>query len=334
MSAVELLKADHEKNDMPEKRSSLIQSKAVWGRRSAIALLFKYHKLRPVMIREQERFRISIYNFLMKKLGGLLLQVFVALFPLMISLSVSAQTPFTTDDADVTEKGKLHFELLNETDLLQKSLNPSLRQDSAITRFAYGVGKNMEIGIDIPILAIFNARGTIPSHPFGLSDLGAHVKVKFREEKDESRIPAVAVAFAIRLPTGNSSNSLGSGVTNYQLYGIAQKSVTKKTKLRANAGILFAGNTVIGALGVRTTGGKLFSAGGSAVREFSEKLKLGIELTGVASSNFQLSKGQLQSTLGGNYNLKKNFAVDFGLIIGRFPASPRVGGLIGFTYDF
>jgi hypothetical protein len=56
--------------------------------------------------------------------------------------------------------------------------------------------------------------------------------------------------------------------------------------------------------------------------------------TTVVSSSFKLSEGQLQATFGGNYNLKKNFALDFGVIIGRFPASPRAGGLLGFTVDF
>lgn len=250
------------------------------------------------------------------------------------NLTVLSQTPFTTDDAEVTDKGKLHFELLNEYDVLQTSLYPNLRQDVAISRFAYGLIKNVEIGVDVPIVTLFNAAGTIPRRPFGFSDIGAHVKAKLREEKEGSRLPAFAVAFNLRFPTGNAANSLGSGVTNYQLYGVAQKSVSKKTKIRANAGVLFAGNTVVGVLGIRTTKGKLFSGGISVVKQYTDKLKLGAEVTAVASSSFQLSKGQLQSTFGGNYNLKKNFALDFGLIIGHFPASPRVGGLIGFSYDF
>lgn len=249
-------------------------------------------------------------------------------------LSGSAQTPFVTDDADVTDKGKLHFEVINEYDVLQPALNPNLRQDAAISRFTYGIAKHVEIGVDVPIVAIFNASGTVPQRAFGFSDVGLHVKVKFNEEKEGSRLPSFAAAFSIRFPTGNAANSLGSGITNYQLYGVAQKSITKKVKIRANAGMLFAGNTVFGALGVRSASGKLFSGGISVVKQFNEKLKLGTELVGVASSSFQLSKGQLQSTFGGNYNLKKNLALDFGFIIGRFPASPRVGLLMGFSYDF
>ncbi len=248
--------------------------------------------------------------------------------------SISAQTPFTTDDAEVTDKGKLHFELLNEHDLLQTSLYPNLRQNVTTSRFAYGLVKNVEIGVDVPLVTIFNAHGTVPLRPFGISDTSLHVKAKLHEEKKNSRLPAFAAAFYVRLPTGNDAKSLGSGVTNYQLYGIAQKSVTQKTKIRVNLGMVFAGNTVIGVLGLRNVKGKLFSGGISVVKQYTEKLRLGAELTTVVSSSFQLSKGQLQTTFGGNYNLKKNFALDFGLIAGRFPASPRVGGLIGFSFDF
>ena len=149
---------------------------------------------------------------------------------------------------------------------------------------------------------------TVPQRAFGQSDASLHVKVKLREEKETSRLPAIATAFYVRLPTGSVSKSLGSGVTNYLLYGVAQKSISEKTKVRLNLGILFAGNTSIGVIGIRTAKGKLFSGGASIVRQFTPKLKLGAELTTVVSISFQLSKGQLQTTIGGNYNLKKNFA--------------------------
>lgn len=261
--------------------------------------------------------------------------IFALLLLLLNSpLTAEAQTPFTTDDADVTDKGKYHFELLDEYDELQKSLYPNLRQNTATSRFAYGLLKNVEVGIDIPVVTIFNAPGTVPRRPLGLSDASFHVKVKLHEEKETSRMPALAAAFYIRVPTGKSSDALGSGATNYLLYGVAQKSVTEKTKIRLNAGVLFAGNTVIGALGISKAKGKLFSGGVSVVKQYTEKLRLGAELVGVVSGDFRLGRGQLQTTLGGNYNLKKNFALDFGVLLGRFPASPRVGALFGFTVDF
>jgi len=63
-------------------------------------------------------------------------------------------------------------------------------------------------------------------------------------------------------------------------------------------------------------------------------LQLGAEVTGALTNNFQLSRGQLQTQFGGNYELGKNFTLDFGVIAGRFAASPRVGLLIGTSIDF
>jgi Putative MetA-pathway of phenol degradation len=263
-------------------------------------------------------------------------KVFISAF-FMIAfgwVSTECQTPFTTDDAEVTDKGKLHFELLNDYDLLQKALYPSLRQDTAMSSFAYGLYKNIEIGVDVPLLTIFNVRGTTPLRPFGFGDVSLHIKAKILEEKENSRMPALAAAFYIRLPTGSDAKSLGSGVTNYMIYAVAQKNLTNKTKLRLNAGTLIAGNTVIGVLGLRTAKGRLFTGGVSLVKQYNEKLRFGAEFTTVVTSSFRLSKGQLQTTIGGNYNLRKNFTLDFGVIAGRFPASPRAGLLIGFSHDF
>ena len=50
---------------------------------------------------------------------------------LALITGASAQTPFTTDDAEVTDKGKVHLEVLNEYDLLPGSLAPALRQNSS-----------------------------------------------------------------------------------------------------------------------------------------------------------------------------------------------------------
>ena len=110
-------------------------------------------------------------------------------------------------------------------------------------------------------------------------------------------------------------------------------SSTEKTKLRLNGGILFAGNTTTGVIGIRTRG-RVFTAGSSLVKQFTKKLDLGAELTGALTSNFQLSKGQLQALVGGNYALRKNLTFDFGIVAGRFAASPRLGAQLGISLDF
>ena len=76
------------------------------------------------------------------------------------------------------------------------------------------------------------------------------------------------------------------------------------------------------------------TAGGSLVRQFSPKLQLGIELTGAITKEFQLGKGQLQTLFGGNYQFKNNASFDFGLIGGKYAASPRFGVQLGLSIDF
>jgi len=52
------------------------------------------------------------------------------------------------------------------------------------------------------------------------------------------------------------------------------------------------------------------------------------------SRNSDLGKGQLQGQLGGNYTVRKNLTLDFGLITGRSSASPRLGAQLGISVDF
>jgi hypothetical protein len=60
---------------------------------------------------------------------------FVILWP----LSLRAQQPFSTDDADVTPAGKVHFEAFDEYDWLQHSQVPHLRQNTLNMRINYGL---------------------------------------------------------------------------------------------------------------------------------------------------------------------------------------------------
>ena len=46
----------------------------------------------------------------------------------LFAATIQAQQPFVTDDADVTPKGKFHFEFSNEFDFLQRASFPNLKQ--------------------------------------------------------------------------------------------------------------------------------------------------------------------------------------------------------------
>jgi hypothetical protein len=64
------------------------------------------------------------------------------------------------------------------------------------------------------------------------------------------------------------------------------------------------------------------------------QLTLGAEIYGGTTANQKLGRSQLQGMLGGRYALSNRaMTFDFGLIIGKYSASPRIGGQIGFSFD-
>lgn len=260
------------------------------------------------------------------------LTVTLSLFVLVAS-TLHAQQPFVTDDADVTPKGRFHFEFSNEFDLLQKSAFPSLKQNTADFELDYGLFEGVEIGVAAPLLTIFNAAGTIPKTATGIGDMNLSVKYNFHKERENFCIPALTVAVNLELPTGDARRQLGSGLADLYINGILQKSISKKTKLRLNSGILFSGNETTGVIGLRSRG-TVFTAGGSVVKQLTPNLHLGMELTGAMTSKRQLGKGHLQTLFGGNYQFKNNIFLDFGVIAGKYDASPRAGTQLGISVDF
>ena len=207
-----------------------------------------------------------------------------------------------------------------------------VRQNTTVFVLNYGLLRDVEIGVDYPLIIISNAEGTIPKTIKGFGDLNFHVKYNFLKEREGKRRPALTVSFAVEVPTGDTTKGLGSGLLDYSLNGVLQKSLTTRTTLRVNVGIVFAGNTSTGLVGIRTRG-RVFTAGASLVRQFTPKLNLGVELTGAASSNRGLGAGQLQTQFGGNYQLTEKMSLDFGVLAGKFN-NPRAGVQIGVSIDF
>ena len=247
--------------------------------------------------------------------------------------TVQAQQPFTTDDADVTSKRKFSLQIGNEFDILPRDDYPALRQNTSGFEITYGLVNNIEIGFSSPLLAILSSHVVTPKNVFGVGDSTLHVKYNFYKERKGSRLPAMAISGEIQFPTGDTNRDLGSGLTDYSVNGVLQKSLSSKTKFRLNGGILFAGSQQSGELGISVRG-RVFTGGGSLVKQFTKRLDLGVELTGAVTGNFILSQGQLQGLFGGNYALTHKMTFDFGIVGGRFPASPRVGVRLGLTIDF
>jgi hypothetical protein len=246
--------------------------------------------------------------------------------------SLHAQLPFYTDDPAVTEKGKLHFEFFNEFDALQRPEFPNLRQNTANYKLNYGLPYNLELDLDAPYLSIFRAAGSETANGVGDTNLG--VKWNFHKASQASNIPALAVSLYIELPTGNARQQLGSGLTDYWLNVIVQQPLSDKTRINANVGFLFAGNTSTGVIGIQTSHGHVYTGGLSLLHDFTPRLTLGGEIYGGIADNTGLGRSQLQGLLGGQFAVRNGLTFDFGLLGGRYVASPRIGGQLGFSIDF
>jgi hypothetical protein len=252
---------------------------------------------------------------------------------MLLALPLSAQLPFYTDDANTTGKGRFHFEFFNEFDSLQHDLYPSIRQNTANMKLNFGLTDSIELDLDNPYLAIIRSRVVEPTKLNGIGDTNVGVKWNFHRERKESKLPALSATIYCEFPTGDERRQLGSGLVDYWLNGIAQKSISDRTKVTANLGILFAGNNSTGLIGIQTRG-RVYTGGLSTVRKFTGRLSLGVEMSGAISRNFDLGKSQLQFLGGGNYELRKGFGLAFAVLGGKYVASPIVGGQLGFSVDF
>jgi len=261
-----------------------------------------------------------------KMRAGLRIVIFTSLF----AIPSRGQQPFYTDDAEVSAKGSFRLELSNEFDLLQHSALPGVKQNTFVHRFGYGLTSRIELGVDAPLIAIINVASASSKNAFGVGDTNFAVKYHISDERPHSRVPAFAVRMNVEAPTGNPDNQLGSGLTDYWLYGVLQKTMRKEMVLHANLGILFAGNEATGLIGIPTRG-RAFTAGTSVTRQIRPRLKLGGEITAAIPNKLELRRGQLQLQSGGNLEIKKDTTLDFGVVVGHFAASPRLGVQVGFT---
>ncbi len=246
---------------------------------------------------------------------------------------MAAQAPFYTDDPAVTERGKWHFEFFDEIDALQHPQYPNLRQNTTNYKLNYGLPHNLEVDLDSPYLAIYRALETGAQNSTGIGDTNLGIKWNFHKETPGSRLPGASASFYVEFPTGDTSQQLGSGLSDYWLNFIGQRHFSEKTRITGNLGILFAGNTATGVVGIDSTRGRVYTGGLSLLHDFNDKWTLGAEIYGGYTDNSGLARSQAQVMIGGIYTIRNGLALTFGLLGGRYVASPLVGGQIGFTVD-
>jgi hypothetical protein len=257
---------------------------------------------------------------------------FLSLWLLVQPHPAWAQAPFYTDDTGVADPGMLHVEASDEIDALQSMQYPDLRQNTATLKTNVGLPHGLELDLDVPYITI--DRSSVTSSSGGVGDTNLGVKWRFREGSVTSYSPALAASFYTEFPTGDSRQNLGSGLIDYWLNLIAQVPVSDRTRITVNLGILFAGNTSTGVVGIQTTRGHVFTGGLSVLCDVSSRLTLGGEVYGGIADAVGLDRTQLQTMLGAQYAVREGLSLYVGLIAGTYAASPRLGGVMGFAIDF
>jgi Putative MetA-pathway of phenol degradation len=248
------------------------------------------------------------------------------------STSIRAQMPFYTDDTSVTAPDTLHVEIFDEFDGLQSSQFPDERQNTANVKVNFSPLKRLELDLDVPYLTIQRASGSESSRGMGDTNLGA--KYSLREATPDSYRPTFAVSFYVEFPTGDSRQELGSGLTDYWLNFILQKPLSEATRINLNLGLLFAGNTSTGAVGIQTRRGQVYTGGVSLLHDVTPRLSVGGEVYGGVSDGAGQDKTQLQALFGAQYTIRQGLTLCLGILGGKYGATPQIGGQIGFSIDF
>jgi hypothetical protein len=247
---------------------------------------------------------------------------------------MTGQQPFLVDDAGITERHHLELSLLNEYDALQTALFPNQNQNTARAMITFGLTKRIEIGVDGPLILISRHPSAVLGNAFGFGDLNFQFKCKLIEEAPNSRRPAFSIGVYTEIPTGNEEKELGSGKTDVWLNTILHKSLTDRTVLHTNAGIVFFGNTLTGTIGIRNPTGQVYSLGFSVTHEVTERLLLGGEFVAAIAPRLPLNQGQLQAQVGGKFQATKAWSLDFAITGGRYEAAPRLGAALGMSIGF
>ncbi len=239
--------------------------------------------------------------------------------------------PFYTDDPSITPVKTMHIEVFDEYDGLQSSQFPDKRQNTANFKFNFSPFSRLELDLDFPYLNIQRAAGVGNSAGIGDTNLGA--KWSFPAPKSDPLNASYSLSFYVEFPTGDSANGLGSGLTDYWLNFAMQKPLSEATRINWNLGLLFAGNTSTGAVGIQTRRGQVYTGGISLLHDLTSRLTVGAELYGGVSDGAGQDKTQLQAMLGGEFAIRDGLSLSFGVLGGKYGATPSLGGQIGVAVD-
>lgn len=241
-----------------------------------------------------------------------------------------AQQPFVVDDADVTPARVWHLEVSNQIDGLRRSARPARWQNALEWEVDYGLLDRLEVGVVVPLLTIGYASDDPRGTDSGVGDTTFGLKYRFSSSADTRHV--FGGSLSLELPSGDRARQLGSGLVDYGVNGIWQFQIDERWTLRSNAGVVLAGNTQTGVVGIRERGAVL-TGGSSLVAAVSDRVQLGGEFTFAWSPKATLAGSLVAWQTGGNFVVRKGMTLDLALSGGWHDASPRIGLQVGTSID-
>ena len=241
-----------------------------------------------------------------------------------------AQQPFLVDDAEVTPARGWHIELSSQVDVLRAAARPARWQNVFEWEVNYGAGARVELAALLPVVSLVSDTAGRRTTAHGAGD--ATLAAKWRITRDPASAHALALSATLEVPSGSQRRGLGSGLVDYGLNLVSQHHVHPRLTVRANGGVVLAGNTQTGAVGIRERG-TVLTTGASVVTPLGTAVQVGGELTLAWSQKTALGGSAIGWQLGTNITVRPGVTVDAGLLGGWFAASPRVGVQIGMSAD-
>jgi outer membrane putative beta-barrel porin/alpha-amylase len=253
-----------------------------------------------------------------------------AVFALALLLApavAAAQQPFVSDDAGVSDKGIWHVELSNQVDRLRASARPLVWQNLFESELDFGLPGRLEASVIVPLLTL--GADHAPRIVGGIGDSAVGIKARFT--RDPFARHAFAASLTVEFPTGSRGRELGSGLIDYSLNAISQHGLGRKWALVLNGGVLLAGDSSTGALGIRDRGTILSTA--ASLRTVRGRVHVGGEVTGAWSEKAAIADSVVGVQVGANVLLTRGCTLDLGGGTGWFEGSSRVTLQVGMSLD-
>ena len=239
----------------------------------------------------------------------------ISLIPILTS-TVYAARPLTTDDACTVEKGKFQLETgfdFARQDNHDKEFSPSVT-------VSYGLFERMDMGVGSAYQFVNPADGK-GENGFGDSAL----KIKYRLVDQKDWIPSFALSGTLKLPTASESKGLGSGKADFNINTIFTWNLSKRLQLYANLGYTF-----IGEHGAENE--LNYSLAGQL--SLSDKWALVGEIIRVNNFNGHKRDDPFSGLVGTQYLITESLVWDVGLGIGMNKASSDFRLRTGLTILF